>query len=63
MKLKLILSVIWLIGLMIICITYINLKDNKGYKNQIMMNSVCDEYLFYKKADVPIACYEYFGIK
>lgn len=44
------------------CVTLIK-KNNTGYKNQIMMNSVCDEYLFYKKADVPIACYEYFGIK
>lgn len=62
MILKIVMSLIWLVGIIIICYTYYNIPK-PTYRNQIGMPTVCDEYLFYKKADVPIACYEYFGIK
>lgn len=39
------------------------LSAQQTYKNQVKLSQVCDEYMFYKKSDVPIACYDYFGIK
>lgn len=61
-NLNLIFAVIWLVGIAFICGTYYQLSK-ENYKHQVLLPQVCDEYLTVKKSDVPIACYEYFGIK
>lgn len=57
------LTLMFLLAMIMPCIAVYNISRQDNYKHQVLMPQFCDEYLTVKKSDVPISCYEYFGIK